>query len=104
MDMEDMDVKVFKALAHPIRLKIVKSLMNGPLCVCVLNENVEFSQSNLSQHLKILKEAGILKSEKDGVKILYSIKHDEIKDLLEITERMIKSEISQITSNFPGDS
>lgn len=103
MNIEDMYVRIFKALAHPIRIKIVQSLMDGPLCVCILNENVEFSQSNLSQHLKILKEAGILKSEKDGVRILYSIKNDEIKELLKITERIIKAEISQMTSNFPND-
>lgn len=103
MNIEDMYVRIFKALAHPIRIKIVKSLMDGPLCVCILNENVEFSQSNLSQHLKILKEAGILKSEKDGVRILYSIKNDEIKELLKVTELIIKAEISQMTSNFPID-
>ena len=100
MTVEDMYVRVYKALAHPIRIKIVRTLREGPLCVCILNENVEFSQSNLSQHLKILKDAGILKCEKDGMRILYSIKDDEVKNLLEVTETMIKNEINMMSSNF----
>jgi ArsR family transcriptional regulator len=100
MNFEDMYVRIFKALAHPIRIKIVQALLDGPLCVCILNENVEFSQSNLSQHLKILRDAGILKSEKDGVRILYSIKDDEVKKLLNVTENIIKNEIDMMTSNF----
>jgi len=100
MTLEDMYVRIYKALAHPIRIKIVRTLRDGPLCVCTLNENVEFSQSNLSQHLKILKDAGILKSEKDGIRILYSIKDDEVKNLLDVTEKIIKNEISMMNSRL----
>jgi ArsR family transcriptional regulator len=81
MTLEDMYVKIYKALAHPIRMKIEMNLLNGPLCVCDLNENVEFSQSNLSQHLKILKDSGILTSEKDGIRIMYKIKDAEVRAL-----------------------
>lgn len=100
MTIEEMYVRIFKALAHPIRMKIVRTLREGPQCVCVLNENVEFSQSNLSQHLKILRDAGIVKTEKDGIRILYSIKDEEVKNLLEVTERIIKNEINLMSSNF----
>jgi DNA-binding transcriptional ArsR family regulator len=100
MTLEDMYVRIYKALAHPVRIKIVRTLRDGPLCVCTLNENVEFSQSNLSQHLKILKDAGILKSDKDGIRILYSIKDDEVKTLLNITDKMIRNEISMMNSKL----
>lgn len=103
MTIEDMYVKVFKALGHPIRMKIVRKLRNGPLCVCVLNENVEFSQSNLSQHLKILKDAGILRSEKDGLKIMYMIKDDEVKNLLDTAEKMIKNEVNSMNNNLSDE-
>ena len=102
MTLEDMYVKIYKALAHPIRIKIVMSLLDGPLCVCVLNENVEFSQSNLSQHLKILKDAGILASEKDGIRIMYRIKDDEVRNLLEVTEKIIKNEVQMMNSRLAG--
>lgn len=100
MTSDEMYVRIFKALAHPIRMKIVRTLRSGPLCVCVLNENVEFSQSNLSQHLRILKEAGILKSEKDGLRIIYSIKDDEVNRLLEVTGKIIKKDLALMNSGF----
>lgn len=102
MTFEDMHVKIYKALAHPLRIKIVQKLMDGPLCVCVLNESVEFSQSNLSQHLKILKDAGILKSEKEGIRIMYSITDDEITSLLKYTETIIKHQIGRMNRNLEG--
>lgn len=100
MTLEDMYVRIYKALAHPIRIKIVMSLLDGPLCVCVLNENVNFSQSNLSQHLKILKDAGVLASEKDGVRIMYKIKDDEVRNLLCVTEQIIKNEVQMLSSRL----
>lgn len=78
--------KVFKALGHPVRYKVVKHLIDCPSCVCKLNETVEFSQSNLSQHLKILKEVGILKSEKAGLNTEYSIADDSVKNIIESVE------------------
>lgn len=95
-----MYVRVFKALAHPIRIKIVKSLILGELCVCELNGDIDFSQSTLSQHLKILRGAGILKAEKDGLKIMYSIKNERVIEVLNIVENMIKDEIKNMSEKL----
>ena len=103
MTIDDMYVKIFKALGHPIRMKIVRKLRNGPLCVCTINETVEFSQSNLSQHLKILKDAGILKSDKEGLKIMYSIKDEEVKNLLDIAEKIIKNEVGAMNERISAE-
>ena len=54
MDIGALSVKILKAMGHPIRLKIVKFLLDKPHCVCELKENLEFSQPNLSQHLRKL--------------------------------------------------
>ena len=81
-------VKIFKALAHPIRLKIIEKLSDGELCVCKLNEDVSSSQSNLSQHLRILKEAGILNSRKEGMWTYYSILDNKVLQLLYIAEEL----------------
>jgi DNA-binding transcriptional ArsR family regulator len=99
MKQEDMVVKVFKALGHPIRYKIMKFLLDGAKCVCKLNENVEFSQSNLSQHLRILKDAGLVKTEKVGLNIFYSLSNEEIKHLIETADSFIKSYINNIKVN-----
>lgn len=91
MNQQEKSVKIFKALGHPIRYKIVKFLYDGPKCVCKLNENIEFSQANLSQHLKILKEAGILTSEKVGMNIHYQISSKEIKNIIDIVDNFSMS-------------
>jgi len=91
MNEQELSVKILKALGHPIRYKIVKFLYDGPKCVCKLNEIIEFSQANLSQHLKILKEAGILSSEKVGMNIHYKISNEEIKNIIDAVEKYAKS-------------
>lgn len=102
MNFEEMEVKIFKALAHPIRLKIVKKLSEGTLCVCELNNDVEFSQSNLSQHLRILKDAGIVTYERDGTRILYSIRNEKILEAINLVQGMILSDIQQISKQIRG--
>lgn len=82
MNSDDVSVKIFKALGHPIRLQIVKVLLVESLCVCDLNRSFNFSQANLSQHLKILREAGVLESKKIGVEMHYRVKLKGIKRLL----------------------
>ncbi len=86
MDRQEWAVKMCKALGHPVRFQIVKYLMSGPRCVCELNEDMEFSQSNLSQHLKILKEAGIVSSRKVGLKIFYKLDNGKINEVMEALE------------------
>lgn len=83
MNKEDLSIKIFKALGHPIRYKIIKFLFDGPKCVCKLNENIEFSQANLSQHLRLLKEAGIVTSEKVGLQIHYRLASDDIRNIIQ---------------------
>lgn len=100
MKNEELAAKVFKALGHPIRYKIVKFLMDEPKCVCKLNENVEFSQANLSQHLKILKDSGILKSEKVGLNTFYSISCEEIKELIEAVDKFTVSYVKNMKEDI----
>ena len=89
MNSEDVSVKILKALGHPIRLQIVKSLQTESLCVCDLNLSFDFSQANLSQHLKILREAGILESKKIGVEMHYRVKLKGITRLLSTMDQTV---------------
>lgn len=91
MNFDDLIVNMLKAMAHPVRYKVVKFLYDGPKCVCKLNEEFQFSQANLSQHLKILKDAGILKSEKVGLETHYSLYNEEIKDIINSIETYVEN-------------
>lgn len=56
--------KIFKAMADPSRIKILKSLEERPLCVCELKELLGLAQPTISKHLKILQEAGLVNSQR----------------------------------------
>lgn len=102
MELINMEVKMLKALAHPTRLKIVKKLAHETLCVCELNEDIELSQSNLSQHLKLLNDANILIKQREGTRINYSIKDKEVIKALNIIENIVLKEIKKITEEIGG--
>ena len=77
-------------------LKIVKRLGSKRLCVCELQEDVEFSQANLSQHLKVLKESEILYSEKEGLKVMYQVKDLRILESISLIESMMEDNFKKI--------
>lgn len=65
--------KFFKALSDIKRLRILKMLQTKPLCVCEITHILNLAASTVSQHLKILKEAGFIIEEKDGKWVNYLI-------------------------------
>jgi DNA-binding transcriptional ArsR family regulator len=72
--------KYAKALGHPARIAILKFLAGKSTCQCGdIVEELPLSQSTVSQHLKELKEAGLIKGEIDGAKVCYCIDEKEWK-------------------------
>lgn len=72
--------KYAKALAHPARIAILKLLAKKATCQCGdIVEELPLSQSTVSQHLKELKEAGLIKGEIEGAKVCYCIDEKEWK-------------------------
>jgi DNA-binding transcriptional ArsR family regulator/REP element-mobilizing transposase RayT len=65
--------KVMKALAHPSRLLIVHTLMNGEHCVCELRDLLGQDISTVSRHLSVLKNAGLLTEDKRGLYVFYTL-------------------------------
>lgn len=64
-------IKVLKALSDPNRMKIVKMLQHKEMCVCELREGIGISQPSVSRHLKILEDADLVESRRDGLWINY---------------------------------
>jgi ArsR family transcriptional regulator len=71
-----------KALAHPLRLKILCVLKDGEQTVTSIVKEVGSSQSNISQHIDILRSKDIVESRRDGNKILCSVKDKKILQLV----------------------
>jgi len=74
----------FKALSHPVRIKIVQYLKEGERCVCEIAPYLKEEQSNVSRHLAALKRVGILSSEKRGVKIYYRVRDKNVYRILNL--------------------
>ena len=91
---------VFKALAHPTRIQIIKLLKDGEMCVCDILPNIDSEQSNTSQHLTVLKNQGIVESRKDGSKVIYSIKNTEVYDMIDLAEAIILRQIEETKTLF----
>ena len=73
---------VFKALGSPARLTIARTLIDGERCVCDLVEACGLGWSTTSKHLDVLREAGVVSSEKRAQKIFYRLELDCIADFI----------------------
>ena len=73
--------RAFHALADRKRLEIVRLLTNGERCVCELTDVVGARQSLLSFHLKILREAGLVRNRRRGKWMYYSLNYDTIEKM-----------------------
>jgi ArsR family transcriptional regulator, arsenate/arsenite/antimonite-responsive transcriptional repressor len=74
--------KLTWALAHPARVRIVRLLLNRTACMCgEIVEEMPLAQSTVSQHLKILKESGLVQGEIDGPRVCYCINKETMTKL-----------------------
>lgn len=78
--------EILLAIAHPNRIRILEQLQKEIKCNCELAPALGLEQSNLSRHLKILTQAGILISWKEGLRVNFKIADKRIFDLLELAE------------------
>jgi ArsR family transcriptional regulator len=88
------EVKILKALADGTRIRIIQCLLDGEKCACSIVPNVNRAQPTVSQHLKILEEAGVLESRRVGTNIWYKIKSKKARQIMEILDiKKIKSKM-----------
>lgn len=91
---------IFKALAHPTRVQIIKILKDGEMCVCDILPNLDSEQSNTSQHLTVLKNQGLVESRKDGSRVLYSIRNLEVLKMLNLAEAIILNQMEETKNSM----
>jgi len=74
-------VRIFKALADETRFKVVKLLLTQDLCVGALAKHLSISEAAVSQHLKCLRKAGLVKGEKRGYWTHYAVEKEKLLEL-----------------------
>lgn len=93
--------KIMKSLANKYRLKIVDCLgKKSKMCVSDLEAELNLNQSSVSKHLNTLKEAGVVKSKKEGLKVYYFLRTPCIINFFECVDNVIKDEINERLNLF----
>jgi len=78
------EAEILKTIGHPIRLEIIKGLMEPESCVKNIWTALNLPQATVSQHLALLKNKGIVSSERRGVTMCYSVTDDTVKKIMKI--------------------
>jgi ArsR family transcriptional regulator, arsenate/arsenite/antimonite-responsive transcriptional repressor len=81
-------VDLFHALSDVTRLEIIELLRKGERCVCELTDSLDAAQSRLSFHLRVLRDAGIVRDRKDGRWVHYELEPDAFEEIESLVESM----------------
>jgi len=85
-DLAEVTGDVLAALGHPNRIRILEFLRAGERCNCEMAPALGLEQSNLSRHLKILVQAGILTSWKEGLRVNFKVADQRVYRILELAK------------------
>ncbi len=95
---------IAKALAHDTRLEIIDILSkDGDRCVCELTEFLDVSQSSVSKHLAVLKNAGIIDSKKDGLNVNYFLRTPCVNSFFQCLDNILKADLEKRQEQLFGD-
>ncbi len=108
----DATVRSLKALAHPIRLGIVQMLADkrsfgiddesccaqSEVCVCKITDRFDVSMPTISHHLKLLREAGLVDTRRDGVWIYYSLRRQALDKVVDILRGVATADADEASS------
>ena len=83
----------FKALGHPVRIRILELLVGGEHSVKELQEALELEQPIVSEHLALLRGKNIVKARKEGTTVRYTVRDASIRQLLAIARRIFDSQL-----------
>ena len=103
-ELSQFKAEFFKALAHPLRIRILDELRRGEVGVNELCARMDVEQSTLSQQLAVLRNRSIVVGRKEGQGVFYSVRDSEIFKLLDVAKKIfnnhlidVKDLLSQLT-------
>lgn len=83
----------FKALAHPLRIRVLELLHQGPLSVGQLQEAIGVPASSISQQLAVLRTRSIVVTERRGTTVIYRVRDPELFELLDVARRIFNADL-----------
>ena len=94
--------ELFKALAHPARIRVLEVLSDGERSVGDLQPLVGIEASHLSQQLAVLRRAQLVTSRKEGASVIYAVKDELVVELLRVAKRLLINSLAE-TSDLLAD-
>jgi ArsR family transcriptional regulator len=91
----DLQAEILLALAHPNRIRILEELREGIRCNCEIAPALKLEQSNLSRHLKILLQAGVLISWKEGSRVNFKVADQRIFKTLDLVADLARRDVEK---------
>lgn len=85
----ELKAKLFRGFSDPSRLSILEALRAGPLMVSEIINATGLSQSNASNHLRCLRDCGLVRAESEGRQVTYRLSDDRVYDLLGLAESLL---------------
>lgn len=93
-ELHELHARVCKALADPKRLLIINELRDRELSVGDLCESLRISQSNVSQHLAVLRERGIVAARREGSNVFYSLRSPKVLQAVDLLREFLAEELA----------
>ncbi len=87
--------EIAAAVAHPLRIAILDFLKDGEQCVCDIAAQVGSERSNVSRHLSVMVNAGILECRKEGLNVIYKLKCLCILDFFACVRGVLKEQVKE---------
>ncbi len=101
MNDSESTTNIFKALMHPTRLAILEILRDGEQCVCHIEAVLGYRQAYISQHLMVLREAGLVEDRRDGARIYYQVIKPEVFALVDHAGKLSGEKLIKTSSAGP---
>lgn len=90
-----MHAEMCKVFTSPVRIEILDILRNGKKSVNELVQLTGFNQSNISQHLQVMREKGIVRTEKKGNHVFYTLANPKIAEAFGIMKEILKDQLAE---------
>ena len=93
--LSEVKAELFKALAHPARVRALEVLVEGERTVGELQPLVGIESSHLSQQLGVLRRAGLVTTRKEGSSVVYSLRDQRVAELLAVAKQLLLASLTQ---------
>jgi DNA-binding transcriptional ArsR family regulator len=94
LELDRLHASICKGLADPKRLLIINTLREGPMSVSEICDDLDLPQSNVSQHLAILRDKGLVVSKRDGQFVYYSLSSQKIVEAMDLLREVMADQFN----------